>query len=73
MDPRSFKDYGAPGPVKPTSLRFNRGQHKETLKEKHSNVKTQRAERMIRRYTDGLISDAQFRKELNSFGLKRDA
>ena len=36
-------------------------------------TKVQKVEKVVRMYTNGNISESQFKKELRSFGVKSDA
>ena len=72
-EPRSFKDYGSyRGPTKPTSVRFPRGTNKPGPKERAPKQKTEKIERFVRQYTDGIITDGQFKAKIREFGLKAD-
>lgn len=72
-DPVSFKDYGhGSGPSKPTSVRFPRGTKRPGPKEKAPRKKLEKVERIVRQYTDGTLTDGQFKRELKNHGLKAD-
>ena len=62
-EPYQFKNFGGTGgPAKPLMAHHHRGQHKPAPKEHGARRKQEKVERVVRQYTDGILTSNEFKR-----------